>query len=136
MTSYILTVDFNTLNLAYVSYQLSSYGYKVKSVLSMNDGLKAISENRPCLIISDLYLPHRSGFEFLKKVKHDPSLKEVPFIIMSPTAHTESDVKIAFQLGADKIIFRPIEPKQLMDELKPYLKEYCTPESSLKSLQR
>ena len=53
----------------------------------------------PDLILLDLNIPKRDGREVLKIIKEDPSLKEIPVVIVS-TSDREEDVSYAFQTGA------------------------------------
>jgi len=123
MASFILAVDDTPVNLEFISYLLTSRGYLVKTATSVMDGLELIDKSRPCLIISDLNLPHRSGFDFLKKVKEQPELKDIPFVMMSCTSQSQADAERARRMGAAKFIFRPMEAQTLLDEIEPYLEK-------------
>ena len=125
MAPFVLAVDNNRMNLEFIRYLLTYFGYMVKTAPSVMEGLALIDKSRTCLIISDLNLPHRSGFDFLKKVKEQPDLKDIPFVIMSSTSRSLQDAERARQLGADKFIFRPMEPQALLDEIRPYLDADC-----------
>lgn len=122
MARCILLVDDNPMDLEFVSYVLTTKGYIVRTAPSVEKGLDLMKEFTPCLIISDLNLPHRGGLEFLKKIKEAPRWKDIPFVLISATSNLKSDVDRGHQMGADKFVFRPIEPQALLDELGPYLK--------------
>ncbi|MFZ3130303.1 MAG: response regulator, partial [Desulfosporosinus sp.] len=47
------------------------------------EALKRIEENKPGLVLLDLILPKKSGFEILEKISTDPQLKDMPIIILS-----------------------------------------------------
>jgi len=129
MGSYILVVDNNPMNLEFISYLLTAKGYAVKTAASVDLGLDLMRKSTPCLIISDLFLPHRGGFDFLKQIKEVTAWKDIPFVMISATSYLKSDVERAQQLGANKFIFRPIEPQRLLNEIEPYL-EGCSSQRS------
>ena len=118
----ILVVDNNPMNLEFISYLLAAKGYAVRTAPSVEEGLGLMNESTPCLIISDLNMLHRCGFDFLKKIKESIKWENIPFVLISATSWLQSDVERARQMGAAKFIFRPIEPQALLDEIEPYLK--------------
>ena len=64
-----------------------------------NEYADATKSPMPEIILLDLNLPKREGREVLKVIKNDPSLKEIPVVIVS-TSDREEDVSYAFQTGA------------------------------------
>lgn len=85
-------------------------------VESCSDGLQALqylSGNQPHLIISDVMMPNMDGFEMLKKVKDDPLLRPIPFIIL--TAKGGQDNRLAgLRLGVDDYITKPFDQEELL----------------------
>lgn len=121
MKPYILVVDNNPIDLEFLSYLLTAMGYRAKTAPSVQAGLAAMRRAAPCFIISDLNLPHRTGFDFLKRVKSEVRWRDIPFVLISATSHSQSDIGRALRMGAAKYILRPIEPHALLAEIKPYL---------------
>ncbi|MBI5439781.1 MAG: response regulator [Deltaproteobacteria bacterium] len=120
--AFVLIIDDNPQNLQFMTYLLTALGYRTKSAASIADGLELVSDaDPPQLIISDLNLPARSGFDLLKTVRARPALDNTPCVILSATSRSESDVEAALRLGAAKFIHRPLEPQELLAELGPYL---------------
>ena len=118
----VLVVDNEPMDLEFIHYVLTAKGYEVRTAASAEEGLNLMRKFTPSLIISDLNLPHQSGFDFLKKIKQEIKWKDIPFVLISATSRQKSDVERAQQMGAAKFIFRPIEPQILLDEIEPYLK--------------
>lgn len=123
MTPHVVVVDNNPMDLEFLCYLLTAAGCRVTAADSVEGGLAAMRESVPDLIISDLNLPHRSGFYFLKRVKEEERWKEIPFVLISATSHANADVQRALSMGAAKYILRPIEPQALLAEIEPYLKQ-------------
>ena len=61
----------------------------------------------PCLILLALHLPERSGTEFLRRVKGDPALRDVPVIILT-TSDDPREITTAYRLGADSCLVKPL----------------------------
>jgi two-component system, cell cycle response regulator len=119
----VLVVDNSTINLSLMTSTLEPFGYKVIAVTSAREGLILALENPPDLILSDLHLPEMSGYELLKAAKAEPSLRLVPFVIISSTIWEETDVNLGLSLGANRVILRPIEPDKLVAEVEACLAE-------------
>lgn len=71
----------------------------------------------PDLILLDLNMPQKSGFEALMEIKADPSLKAVPIAIYS-TSDSERDIKRCCELGACAFITKPPSFDELIEILK------------------
>ncbi len=59
-----------------------------------------------CLIISDWSMPNMGGIELLEKVRQDPELKAIPFIIMTEAADKKKIME-AIRAGADNFVIKP-----------------------------
>lgn len=87
------------------------------------DGEEAIQDltaNRPALILLDLILPKKSGFEILEKISTDPQLKDMPVIIISNLGQT-SDIQRGKELGAVEYF---VKAKISIDDLVGKVKEF------------
>jgi len=78
---------------------LEKEGYQMISALDGESGLKMARTQRPDLILLDLILPKKDGFEVLKELKSDKSTKEIPVIVLTNLEDIES-VEKAIELGA------------------------------------
>ena len=81
------------------------------------DGLRLAAEHRPDLIISDSLMPVMDGFNFLREIKKDEALKDIPFIFYSATYTEQDDMRLAMSMGADEYIIKPKEPEALWAEI-------------------
>ncbi len=62
---------------------------------------------RPCFILLDLNMPRLDGREALKIIKSDPSLKNIPLVILT-TSKAEEDILRGYNLGANSYITKPV----------------------------
>jgi CheY-like chemotaxis protein len=68
----------------------------------------------PCLILLDLNLPTRSGFEVLKWIRQHPPLRKLVVVVFSSSALAQ-DVGMAYELGANSYIVKPTELPKLVE---------------------
>jgi CheY-like chemotaxis protein len=62
---------------------------------------------RPGLILLDLNMPKKDGREALKEIKADPSLKQIPIVVMT-TSKAEQDIYSSYDLGVNSFITKPV----------------------------
>jgi len=62
---------------------------------------------RPGLILLDLNMPKKDGREALKEIKADPSLKQIPIIVMT-TSKADQDIYSSYDLGVNSFITKPV----------------------------
>jgi DNA-binding response OmpR family regulator len=85
------------------------------------EALKKIEEDKPGLVLLDLILPKKSGFEILEKVSTDPQLKDMPIIILSNLGQT-SDIQRGKELGAiEYYVKAKISIDDLVGKIKTFL---------------
>ncbi|MCI1778640.1 MAG: response regulator transcription factor [Bacteroidales bacterium] len=86
----------------------------VEAIAWLNDG------NMPDLIISDIRMPLMSGAEFLKFLKNNEFLKEIPVILLSSEDSTSERIKLLEQ-GASDYIVKPFNPLEIKVRVKKIL---------------
>jgi two-component system cell cycle response regulator len=110
----ILAVDDERINLEVIRGALEPFGYRVIAVGSASEALEKLKSQTPALILCDVHMPGRDGYALIKIVKADPEAKKVPFVFMSSTVWTSSDIARGLALGAAEFIVRPIDPATLI----------------------
>ena len=96
-------------------------GFAVKVAYSGEEALPLIKKNHPELILLDLVLPKKSGFDVLKDLKADPELKMIPVIILSNLGEAE-DLKKGLELGAEDYLIKAQHPlKEVVEKVKRHL---------------
>lgn len=78
-----------------------------------NGALQAIRRERPALVILDLHLPGRSGYELLREVRADDSLKGIRLLAISGVFRTETDAAEVRLAGADDFLHKSFKPEEL-----------------------
>ena len=79
--------------------------YKIISALDGKKGLELAKTERPDLILLDLILPKMNGFDVLKQIKEDPSIKDVPVIVLTNLEEVQ-DINRVLELGATTYLIK------------------------------
>jgi chemotaxis family two-component system response regulator Rcp1 len=102
-------------------------GKMMVNLIAIKDGFEAMvylrKENEytnvstPDLVLLDLNMPIKNGFEVLDEIKQDQELRRVPIIIMT-ISKTEEDILKSYNLHANAYIVKPVELNQFMSAIR------------------
>jgi two-component system, OmpR family, alkaline phosphatase synthesis response regulator PhoP len=96
-------------------------GFVTVGAESAADAFKKIQSSKPDLIILDLQLPDKDGFEVCRTLRSDPATKYIPVVIL--TVQTLDSYKIAgLEIGADDYITKPFNQTELLARVKAVLR--------------
>jgi len=84
------------------------------------EGLKLARKRLPDLVILDLLMPYKHGFEVLRELKSHPETRDVPVIILSSNSREEDIVK-ALNGGADDFVVKPFRARELIARARKVL---------------
>ncbi len=100
---------------------LTQEGYTILSALDGDEGLRIAKREMPDLILLDLILPRRDGFEVLTELKKDET-KSIPIIILS-NLEENADVQRALELGATMYLIKTnYKLQEITQKIKEILK--------------
>jgi PAS domain S-box-containing protein len=119
----ILVVDDDPLNLKLASLHLQHAGYQVACASSGLDGLARAREEPPDAIVADVLMPAMDGFEFCMEVRKDPALSKVPIVLVSSAYVDPADHDLARRVGANALILRSADLREVLDSLERCLVE-------------
>ena len=119
--SSILIVDDNPANIKIIRVALTREGYDVRSAPDANKALAALESFRPDLVLMDIQLPGIDGLELTRRLKSDPSTREIKIIGFSAYA-TKADEERIIAAGCDGYILKPIDTRTLSKLIEDYLK--------------
>jgi DNA-binding response OmpR family regulator len=112
----ILVVDDDPEIVALLTTRLTHRGYKVSSASDGHRAVELAKRERPALIILDVMMPGKSGWEVAKDLKHDPVTKDIKIVMLSAMGKT-NELTAAIN-GADASLDKPFE----FDELERIIK--------------
>src|SRR5271165_3327232 len=135
----VLLVDDNPDIVVVMRELLSGRGYDVVAVSSVAAAEAEILREAPDLILSDVIMPGKSGYDFCREVKEDACTRLVPFVLITGLTDRESKIK-GIEAGADDFLNKPIFAEELfarvnsLIKLKEFTDELETAESVICTL--
>jgi putative two-component system response regulator len=135
----ILVVDDNPRNAELMRELLSSRGYRLTAVHHASEAEAQIRRDPPDLILLDVILPGKSGYEICRELKADPATRLIPIVMVTGLSDRQDRVK-GIEAGADDFLIKPINAEELFArvssllKLKEFTDELETAESVICSL--
>jgi putative two-component system response regulator len=117
----ILVVDDNAEMAELMRELLSSRGYDVLTVRDVEQAEREVRRHPPDLILSDVIMPGRSGYELCRQLKSESATRLIPFVLITGLSDRENKVK-GIEAGADDFLNKPIFPAELFARVKSLLK--------------
>jgi len=109
----ILIVDDSNTNIVLLESLLKRNGYLVFTALNGRQGLDAIQNMVPDLIILDLKMPDLGGFEFMEVLRSNSEWMDIPVVILSAISDSDS-IKKSLELGAADYLTKPLDPDRVI----------------------
>jgi two-component system alkaline phosphatase synthesis response regulator PhoP/two-component system response regulator VicR len=116
----VLAVDDQVHIVRLIQVNLERNGYQVVTAYDGEQALEKVKEENPDLIVCDVMMPRKDGFEVLREVKADPSTRDIPFIMLTAKAQ-DADVFRGWASGVDAYLTKPFNPQELLAFVKRVL---------------
>lgn len=121
MTQRILVVDDDREIVRLVRAYLEESHYEVLVAYDGEMALHMMRRERPDLVLLDLMLPHRDGYDLTRTARGDAGLAAMPIVML--TARVEdSDKVVGLELGADDYIPKPFNPREVVARVRAVLR--------------
>lgn len=104
-----------------VHVTIQSDAYKIVEAADGDEAWSMIKEHRPVLVILDVQMPGRNGFEILGSIKSDPSLNRTRVILLTARA-IEAEVLAGMTAAADFYLTKPFSPLELLTRVDDVLR--------------
>lgn len=122
MSKRILVVDDEEVIRKFVKIHLSKLGYEVTEAEDGQKALEKIEEQKFDLIICDVMMPNKSGWDVVKEVKSNPEVSEIPIILLTAKSD-DADMFKGYELGANYYMTKPFTKDQLLYGMKLMFEE-------------
>jgi two-component system alkaline phosphatase synthesis response regulator PhoP/two-component system response regulator VicR len=120
MQKTVLVVDDQPHIVRLIQVNLEKEGFRVATAEDGAAGFEKVQELRPDLVILDVIMPRKDGFEVLREIKADPQLAETPVIMLTVKSHN-ADIVEGLKEGAELYLPKPFHPKELVVLVKRVL---------------
>ncbi|MBU1558071.1 response regulator, partial [Patescibacteria group bacterium] len=116
----IILIEDDVILSRVIGEELGEAGFDVVFAFEGSEGLILSESQKPDLVLLDLMLPGMNGLDILKKFKKDPSVKNIPIIILTMLGN-ESDIKKGLELGAEDYIVKSQNAiGEIVDKVKDF----------------
>ena len=120
MTVKILIADDEPNILISLEYLMKREGYAVSVARDGAEALDTLRRERPTLVLLDVMMPTKTGFEVCQEVRADDELKDT-LILMLTAKGRDTDVAKGLALGANDYITKPFSTKELVQKVRELL---------------
>ncbi len=116
----ILLVEDNPVNRRLAEFLLRSQGYQVRAATTAQEAFDNIKAERPDLILMDVQLPGMDGLEATRKLKAEPTTRDIPVVAVTSYA-MKGDREKALAAGCSGYITKPIDKDTFVQEVATVL---------------
>ena len=120
MTHRVLIADDEPNIVISLEFLMEQSGYQVEIARDGEDALEQIARFQPDLVLLDVMLPVRSGFEVCQKIRENSNWNHIRIIMLSAKGR-DQDVSKGMALGADAYVTKPFSTRELVDRVKELL---------------
>jgi DNA-binding response OmpR family regulator len=105
---------------------LKQYGFELEAYTDPEEGLPAVLRNPPALLILDLMLPGKDGFQVCREIR---AVSPLPIVMLTARGETNDRI-VGLELGADDYLPKPFEPRELVARIQAVLRRKGPQEST------
>lgn len=117
----LLLIDDDPNLILLIKDYLEFRGYEVIPASNGREGLEAMRNFTPDLIICDVMMPEMDGYTFVETIRSNPATDWIPVIFLSARGQTADRVR-GLTTGADVYMVKPLEPEELVAQVESSLK--------------
>lgn len=122
MTKKILIVDDEQNIVISLEFLMKREGYDVSIANDGEEAVTRIRSEQPDLVLLDVMMPRKSGFEVCQEIKSDPALKMVRILMLTAKGR-DTEVAKGLAMGADAYMTKPFSTKELVEKVRAMLAE-------------
>ncbi|AWI74922.1 two-component system response regulator [Parazoarcus communis] len=120
MAKKILIADDEPNIVISLEFLLKREGFDVTVATDGEEAVNRIRSDRPDLVLLDVMMPKKSGFEVCQEVKADPELESIRILMLTAKGR-DTEVSKGLALGADAYMTKPFSTKELVERVRSML---------------
>ena len=117
----ILVVDDDKEVVRLMQAYLERAGYDVVVAYEGESAVQILRSEKPDLLLLDLMLPDRDGFDITRLLRNDPSLADIPIIMLTARVDV-TDRIVGLEMGADDYVTKPYDPREVVARVRARLR--------------
>lgn len=121
----VLVVDDDPDLVEAVSMKLESENYRIGKAYDGIQAWEKIKEEKPALVILDVMMPKKNGYQVCEEIKQDPQYKDITVVLLTAVGSAVTSTNYTHRGGrttlADEYIPKPIDLDKLMEIVKDYM---------------
>ena len=121
MAKRVLIADDEPNIVAALEYLLQQGGYEVLIARNGDEALAILEERPPDLVLLDVMMPRRSGYEICRDIRNRPEWRHIKVVMLSAKGRDE-EVSKGLALGADLYVTKPFSTRELMGKISGLLR--------------
>jgi DNA-binding response OmpR family regulator len=118
----VLIVDDEPNIVVSLEFLMSQQGYEIEVARDGEQALHLLDSFNPDLVLLDVMLPQKSGFEICQQIKEKPEWKHMKVVLLTAKGR-EADITKGLALGADEYVTKPFATKELVQKVTQILNE-------------
>ena len=122
MTRRILVVDDDREVVRLIRAYLEQAGFEALTAHDGDTAVHVLRREQPDLLLLDLMLPGRDGWEITRLVRGDPALAHIPIIMLTARVD-DTDKIVGLELGADDYVTKPYNPREVVARVRARLRQ-------------
>ena len=120
MAKKILIAEDEANIVASIEFLLQQAGYEVRIARDGEEALRAVGEFLPDLVLLDVMMPLRNGFEVCQKIRENPQWKHIRIAMLTAKGR-QSEISKGMALGADAYLLKPFATRDLLEQVRGLL---------------
>lgn len=120
MSATVLIADDEPNILISLEFLMKREGYDVKLARDGQEAVDAILAHRPALVLLDVMMPHKSGFDVCQEVRANEAVRDTRILMLTAKGR-DTDVAKGLALGADAYMTKPFSTKELVEKVREML---------------
>jgi DNA-binding response OmpR family regulator len=120
MAKKILIADDEPNIVTALEFLLERAGYEVRTAANGDEALAAIAQDPPDLVLLDIMMPVKSGYEVCKRIRDQPEWGKVKVVMLSAKGR-DAEVTKGLAMGADLYVTKPFSTRELLSQISALL---------------
>ena len=126
-TGYLLIVEDDPDILKLLKTTLTFRGYRVITACNGREGLDAVRQELPVLVVADIMMPKLDGFGLVHRLRINPETRQIPVIFITATYVAPEDKEFALSIGVTRFIQKPVDLASFLEMIAELLQRGKSP---------